>query len=89
MLQAWQDSLIYIYVCSSTLIYLLFTRSVHTVHPHISMIQLGAPQTQSEMLDGHRGGWGGHPGPVVSSKRRQQKMIKNIYLPVLYGLIVI
>ncbi len=39
-----------IYMCSSTLIYLLFTKSIHTVHPQISMIQLVAPsQTVSEM----------------------------------------
>lgn len=53
----WQDSLIYIYIymCSSKLLYLVFTKSIHTVHPQISMIQLMAPpsQTVSEMLDGH------------------------------------
>lgn len=37
-----RDSTIYIYVCSSTLIYLLFTESIHTVHPQSSMIQLVA-----------------------------------------------
>ena len=42
-------------MCSSTLLYLLFTESIHTVHPQISMIQLVAPsQTASEMLDGQR-----------------------------------
>ncbi len=47
-------------MCSSTLIYLLFTKSIHTVHPQISMIQLVAPsQTVSEMLDGHRERWRG------------------------------
>lgn len=49
-----------IYMCSSTLIYLLFTKSIHTVHPQISMIQLVAPpQTVSEMFDGHRERWRG------------------------------
>lgn len=49
-----------IYMCSSTLIYLLFTKSIHTVHPQISMIQLVAPsQTVSEMLDGRRERWKG------------------------------
>lgn len=50
----------FIYMCSSTLIYLLFTESIHTVHPQISMTQLVAPsQTVSEMLDGHTERWEG------------------------------
>ena len=75
-------------MCSSTLLYLLFTESIHTVHPQISMIQLVAPsQTASEMLDGQRERetererererWKGldvqRRGSVFSLKRRQQK----------------
>lgn len=69
-----------IYMCSSTLIYLLFTKSVHTVHPQISMIQLVAPsQTVNEMLDGHRERWRSQTSgtSVFSFKRKQQKETQN------------
>lgn len=57
-------------MCSSTIIYLLFTKSVHTVHPQTSMNQLVAPsQTLSETLDGHRGAGIEYPGPVFWSQR--------------------
>lgn len=43
----------YVCVCSSTIICLLFTKPVHTVHPQISMVQLVAPQTHSEVINTH------------------------------------
>lgn len=57
-----------LYMCSSTLIYLLFTKSIHTVHPQISMIQLVAQsQTVSKILDGQRERWKGWTS-IVSFK---------------------
>lgn len=72
-----------LYICVFIYIYLLFTMSIHTVHPQISMVQLIAPsQTVNEMFDGNReregGGVVGRRGTVFSLKRRQQEMAPNI-----------
>lgn len=61
------DLYIYVFIY----IYLLFTMSIHTVHPQISMVQLIAPsQTVNEMFDRNReregGGVVGCRGTVFS-----------------------